>query len=82
MSAPLRFLSVAVLAWAAIRATTLGALPGFTVSHAAAAPPPPIVATELSRPLPANAAEALGPWAMPPVAGGFAPPQVRLAAAP
>ena len=34
MSAPLRFLSVAVLAWAAVRATTLGALPGFTVSHA------------------------------------------------
>ena len=64
MSAPLRFLSVSVLAWAALRATTLGALPGFTVSPARAVPPP-IVRTELARPLPASAAAAPGGWSMP-----------------
>lgn len=65
MSAPLRFLSVSVLAWAAFRATTLGALPGFTVSHAKPIPPPPIVATELVAPAPATAAEDHAAWAMP-----------------
>ena len=47
MSAPVRFLAVAVFGWMAIRAGTLGAMPGFTISPAQAAPPP-IVPTELS----------------------------------
>jgi hypothetical protein len=58
-------------------------LPGFTVSHAKSVPPPPIVATELSRPVAASAPQALGQWMMPPDAGPYAAalPQVRLAAA-
>jgi hypothetical protein len=63
MSAPLRFLSVAVLAWAGFRATTLGALPGFTVS--AAPLPPPVVPSELNAPAPA----AFSDWAGELVAG-------------
>ena len=47
MSAPVRFLAVAVFGWVAIRAGTLGAMPGFTISPAQAAPPP-IVPTEFS----------------------------------
>lgn len=47
MSAPVRFLAVAVFGWMAIRAGTLGAMPGFTISPAQAAPPP-IVPTEFS----------------------------------
>lgn len=47
MSAPVRFLSVAIISWAMIRATTLGALPGFSVGYAKPAPPAPIVATDL-----------------------------------
>ena len=47
MSAPVRFLAVAVFGWMAVRAGTLGALPGFTISPAQAAPSP-IVPTELS----------------------------------
>ena len=34
MSAPVRFLIVAVAGWTAVRAATLGTLPGFTVSYA------------------------------------------------
>lgn len=83
MSAPVRFLSVAVLAWAVVRATTVGALPGFTVSHAKPAQPPPIVATELNAPV-LDAAPlsppAGGEWAMPvdlaPIAAA-APPRFR-----
>ena len=79
MSAPLRFLSVAVLAWAVLRATTLGALPGFTVSHAKAVPP--LVPTELSAPLPplalAEAPAALDGWPAPVMAA--APPRYRAA---
>lgn len=67
MSAPIRFLSVAVVAWAAIRATTLGALPGFTVSHARPMQPP-IVPTELSAPIPASAADMPVGWDVPPAA--------------
>lgn len=62
MSAPLRFLSVSLLAWAALRATTLGALPGFTVSHAKPAPMSPIVPTELAEPTPQDAVEMPPPW--------------------
>lgn len=81
MSAPVRFLSVSVLAWAVVRATTVGALPGFTVSHAKPVRPPPIVATELNAP--ALDAAALSPpaaggeWSMPlgsaPVAAAATP---------
>ena len=50
MSAPLRFLMVVIAGWAAIRAVTLGAVPGFTVSYARELPAsgklPPIVATQ------------------------------------
>ncbi|MBA3526960.1 MAG: hypothetical protein H0T82_08590 [Sphingomonas sp.] len=73
MSAPLRFLSISVLAWAALRATTLGALPGFTVSHARSVPPPPIVPTELESPLPASAPEEYSEWATPPEAASIRP---------
>ncbi|HYI42803.1 MAG TPA: hypothetical protein VD768_04190 [Sphingomicrobium sp.] len=61
MSAPLRFLSVAVLAWAGIRATTLDALPGFTVSHAAQLPPP-VVPTELDARAAVSLPQAVGGW--------------------
>ncbi len=60
MSAPVRFLVLAIAGWTAIRAATLGALPGFTVSYAKQHPPgdtPPIAATEFP-PLPPVAAVA------------------------
>ncbi len=49
MSAPIRFLGMVVIGWAGVRAMTLGAVPGFTVSYAKEVPPsglPPIVRTE------------------------------------
>lgn len=84
MSAPVRFLSVAVLAWAVVRATTVGALPGFTVSHAKPVRPPPIVATELNAPAlaaaPLSPPAAGGEWTVPmeaaPIAAA-APPRFR-----
>ncbi len=88
MSAPLRFLSIAVLAWAALRATTLGALPGFTVSYANPIPPPPIVPTELNAPLAAIAPDAFGEWGEPQQAAAHppmpptAPPRARVRAFP
>lgn len=88
MSAPLRFLSISVLAWAALRATTLGALPGFTVSHAKSVPPPPIVRTELNPPLAASATGALDEWGAAPHAAAYpampapAPAPARLRAMP
>lgn len=48
MSAPVRFLAIVVIGWTGVRAMTLGALPGFTVSYAKPVPAsglPPIVAT-------------------------------------
>ncbi|HUG45466.1 MAG TPA: hypothetical protein VMK31_03005 [Sphingomicrobium sp.] len=53
MSAPVRFLVVAIAGWAAVRFVTLGDVSGFTVSHARQPPPalPPIAATEFP-PLP------------------------------
>lgn len=48
MSAPIRFLAAVVIGWAGVRAATLGAIPGFTLSYAkpaAARELPPIVAT-------------------------------------
>lgn len=78
MSAPVRFLSVAVLAWAALRATTLGALPGFTVSYAKPVSPAPIVPTELMPPASPLAPDAASAWAMPP---GSTPMPASVAAA-
>ena len=86
MSAPLRFLAVAVLAWAGIRAATLGILPGaeaFTPASAEAAPPP-IVPTEFP-PLPpvqppiapAYAAYPQMPQAIPVYYYPVSPPQPR-----
>lgn len=49
MSAPVRFLLVAVAGWALFRGATAGILPGveaFTVERAEAAPAPPITTTE------------------------------------
>ena len=49
MRPSLRFLALAVIGWAGIRAATLGALPGaemFKVERSEAKPPPPIVATQ------------------------------------
>ena len=54
MSAPVRFLVVAVAGWAAVRAVALGDVAGFTVSHAREPPLnglPPIAATQFP-PLP------------------------------
>jgi hypothetical protein len=54
LSAPVRFLVVAVTGWAAIRFVTLGDMAGFTVSHAMQPPAgtmPPLAATEFP-PLP------------------------------
>lgn len=65
MSAPVRFLSVAVLAWALLRAGTLGALPGFTVSYAKPAAPAPIVPTELMSRASPLAPDPASAWAMP-----------------
>jgi hypothetical protein len=65
LSAPLRFLVVVVLGWTGVRAMTLGAVPGFTMSYAKepsrALPPitptsfpplPPIVGAYPQQPLP------------------------------
>jgi hypothetical protein len=64
MSAPLRLLSVSILVWAGLRATTLGALPGFTVSPARAVPPP-IVRTDLGRAAAGECDRMAGGWSMP-----------------
>lgn len=68
MSAPVRFLIVAVAGWTAVRAATLGTLPGFTVSYAKQSEPgdlPPIAATQFP-PLPPVAAPfqpaSVEPW--------------------
>jgi hypothetical protein len=71
VSAPVRFLVVVVAGWAAVRAMTLGAVPGFTVSYARELPRteklPPIVATQFA-PLPPVEAAAIAPqpFAYPP----------------
>lgn len=47
MSAPLRFLSLVVVGWVAVRATMLGTVSGFTVGYAKPMPPPPpVIPTE------------------------------------
>lgn len=63
MSAPIRFLALVLTGWMGIRALTLGAIPGFTVSYAKERPAstlPPIVATQFP-PLPPAAEHAALP---------------------
>jgi len=63
VSAPVRFLVVVLAGWTAVRAVTLGAVPGFTVSYAKELPAtklPPIVATQFP-PLPPVETSAVEP---------------------
>lgn len=60
MSAPIRFLALVLAGWAGIRAVTLGAVPGFTVSYAKERPAsrlPPIVATQFPALPPADSVD-------------------------
>jgi hypothetical protein len=91
LSAPLRFLALAVVGWAALRGATLGLIPGaemFTIGRSEAAPPPPsLVATQFPpldpvmseippQPMPLQALAAYRPIAVP------VPYFVRAAASP
>jgi hypothetical protein len=70
LSAPVRFLVVVVAGWAGVRAMTLGAIPGFTVSYAKEMPAtklPPIVATQFAPLPPVETALPQQPF-------GYAPP--------
>jgi hypothetical protein len=78
VSAPVRFLALALAGWAGIRAATLGMLPGFTVSYAKEpqhGAVPPIAATEFP-PLPPAEAAFPGPAAYPAAIARAAPVQV------
>jgi hypothetical protein len=70
VSAPIRFLALVLAGWAGIRAVTLGALPGFTVSYAKERPAStlPAIATTQFPPLPPVALPAQQ-WAQQPVPG-------------
>lgn len=71
MSAPLRFLAVAVLGWAGIRAATLGVIPGaeaFTVARAQPAARMPVLQSEIPS-YPPTEQE----WAQYPEFAGYAP---------
>lgn len=75
MSAPVRFLAVVVVGWAGLRAVTLGAVPGFTVSYAKEMPSdalPPLVATEFP-PLSLVQPGASQPWAPQQYAASYLP---------
>lgn len=80
MSAPLRFLALALVGWVGVRAATLGYVPGseiFAIRQSEAAPPPPIAATEFP-PIEPLAAE-MTPQPMAPtiqVPPGFTPAAV------
>ena len=77
MRPSLRFLAIAVIGWAGVRAATLGALPGadmFSIKPSEAKAPPPIVATEfppiapvepLAEFIPASVQYVQGPQAIP-----------------
>ena len=88
MSAPVRFLFVAVAGWALFRGATAGMLPGveaFTIARAEAAPPP-IVPTEFPSiappaPQPATAPGSYAPYPGYPSHGTY-PPQSQYAAVP
>lgn len=79
MSASIRFLAVAVLAWAGVRAATLGVLPGAEVWRSAHAetPPPPIIPTYFPPPEPV--AQAAGvpayPFPYPAAYAQYGPPR-------
>ncbi|MGN6154876.1 MAG: hypothetical protein ACTHN4_03975 [Sphingomicrobium sp.] len=78
MSAPIRFLALVLAGWAGIRAVTLGAVPGFTVSFAKERPAsalPPIVPTQFPPLPPVHAPAEL--WAQQPP--GFYPQYPPLA---
>lgn len=88
MSAPVRFLFVAVAGWALFRGATAGMLPGveaFTVARAEAAPPPPIVPTQFPPIAPPAPHPASAPGYIPypsyPLYGAY-PPQPEYAAVP
>ena len=75
MSAPIRFLAAVVIGWAGLRAATLGAIPGFTLSYAkpaAARDLPPIVATRFP---PISPAQSVLPpdYASPELVAAYAP---------
>ena len=75
MSAPVRFLAVVVVGWAGLRAVTLGAVPGFTVSYAKEVPQdllPPIAATQFP-PLPPLQPGTAQPWALQQYAANLLP---------
>jgi hypothetical protein len=96
LSAPIRFLAAVVIGWAGVRAATLGALPGFTLSYAkpaAARDLPPIIATRfppISAPQPvqlpdyppAQLAAAYAPYGAYPAYAAYPtyPPYARYAA--
>jgi hypothetical protein len=65
MSASIRFLGFAVLAWAGVRAASLGLIPGTEAfapaAEAATTPMPPVAATEFTPPLPMPAATVPAP---------------------
>ena len=72
MSASIRFLGFAVLAWAGVRAASLGLIPrteAFTpAAEAATTPIPPIAETQFTPPAPLMPAMPAGPMAAPPYA--------------
>ena len=83
MSAPVRFLVLVVASWGAVRAATLGIIPGFTVSYAKPLPPrqsAAIVPTELPT-IPPLEASAPQPWPVGEQAY-WQPPQPRFAPVP
>lgn len=72
MSAPVRFLALAVVGWACVRAATLGAIPGFTLDYADQAQArglPPIAVTSFPPLPPVDTQPAQYPPA--PVAGAY-----------
>lgn len=77
MKPSLRFLSLALLGWAGLRAATLGILPGaevFRVDPSMAEPsPPPIVPTEFPPLDPPPLAAAESGWDVQPAAGSISP---------
>lgn len=79
MSAPVRFLTVVVIGWTAVRVITLGEYPGFIASYAkpaSAATVPPVVATDFP-PLPPIEADLLEPWTAQQQAAGYRPDYVQ-----
>jgi hypothetical protein len=81
LSAPIRFLALVVAGWGAVRAVTLGAVPGFTVSYAKQlhpSAPAPIVATQFPPLPPVGAMAAPWPAEVQPASMPFQPPAQRV----